>query len=184
MILSFGLKSNKSSRPKLFTAIFIISDSGTPNDLFCLFKKYSPASINTFFGTKPISSEPVTLIPFFVACSQVLSNTKCNGDTLISVKLYEICAILYSLINHPIPFTDLNIPGSLSGFPFLSLIIFPSSFPPSLLILPASLISNAIEFALLVEVVFRLTLYAIKKSLAPTAVTPDFLTVSLNLSGP
>ena len=51
MILSLGLKSNKSSRPKLFTAIFIISDSGTPNDL-CLFKKYSPASINTFFGTK------------------------------------------------------------------------------------------------------------------------------------
>ena len=34
MILSLGLKSNKSSRPKLFTAIFIISDSGIPNDLF------------------------------------------------------------------------------------------------------------------------------------------------------
>ena len=156
MILSFGLKSNKSSRPKLFTAIFIISDSGIPNDLLCFLESIHQHQINTFFGTKPISSEPVTLIPFFVACSQVLSNTKCNGDTLISVKLYEICAILYSLINQPIPFTDLNIPGSLSGFPSLSLMIFPSSFPPSLLILPASLMSNAIEFALLVEVVFRL----------------------------
>ena len=43
--------------------------------------------------------------------------------------------------------------------------------------------SKAIAFALLVDVVFRLILYAIKKSLAPIAVAPVFLIV-LNSAGP
>ena len=56
------------------------------------------------------------------------------------------------------PFTCLNRPGVLKGVPFSSFIIFPFILFPSLLILPASLMSNAIAFAFLVEVVFKLTL--------------------------
>ena len=66
----------------------------------------------------------------------------------------------------------------------MSLIISPVSLSPFLLILPASLKSKATEFARLVEVVFKLTLYATKKSLALMAVAPDFLTSSLNSDGP
>ena len=47
-------------------AILIISFSEIPKDLFCFLRKYFPASINTFLGTKPISSEPVTLIPLSI----------------------------------------------------------------------------------------------------------------------
>ena len=43
--------------------------------------------------------------------------------------------------------------------------------------------SNAIAFALLIDVVFRLILYATKKSLAEIAVAPDFLTLSLKIHG-
>ena len=76
----------------------------------------------------------------------------------IFVILYEIWAIPYSLINHPIPFKFLKNPGVLMGLPLLSLIIFPVSLPLSLLIRPASRKSKATEFALLVDVVFKLTL--------------------------
>jgi hypothetical protein len=139
-------------------AIFIISFSLIPIDLFCFSKKNFPASTSTFLGTSPISSDPVTLNPLELALSQVLSKTSCSGEVLISVKLYEICAIPYSLIYQPIPLTDLNNPGVLSGFPSLSFMIFPDNTFPSLLILPASLISNATALAFLVEVVLRLIL--------------------------
>ena len=66
----------------------------------------------------------------------------------------------------------------------MSFNILPFNFPPSLLILPASLKSNAIALALLVDVVLRFILYAIRKSLAAIAVAPDFLTEVLNLLGP
>ena len=102
----------------------------------------------------------------------------------MSVKLYDIWAIPYSLINQPIPFTDLNKPGSLSGSPSFPFIIFPDILPPSLFILPASRMSNATALALLVDVVFRLTLYATKKSRAAIAVAPDFSTDLLNSAGP
>ena len=158
MILSLGLNGQSSSKPSVFIAILIISFSGIPKDLFCFFKKYFPASTNTFLGTNPINSEPVTLIPLKFALSHVLSKTSCNGDSLIFVRLYEICAIPYSSIYHPIPFTSLNKPGSLTGIPFLSFTILPVILFPSLFILPASLISKAIAFALLVDVVFKLML--------------------------
>ena len=56
--------------------------------------------------------------------------------------------------------------------------------PPSLEIRPFSLMSNAIAFALLVDVVFKLILYATKKSRAEIAVAPDFAIDSLNSAGP
>ena len=78
----------------------------------------------------------------------------------------------------------MNKPGSFNGFPFLSFKISPVSDPSFLLILPASRISNATAFALLVEVVFKLMLYATRKSRAEIAVAPDFLTDLLNSAGP
>ena len=78
----------------------------------------------------------------------------------------------YSSMYQPIPFTDLREPGVLRGSPFSSFRTFPDSLPPSLAILPASLISNAIALALLEEVELRFMLYAIRKSLAPIAVAP------------
>ena len=41
------------------------------------------------------------------------------------VKLYDICAIPYSSINQPIPFTAFNFPGIRTGSPFLSDTTFP-----------------------------------------------------------
>ena len=66
----------------------------------------------------------------------------------------------------------------------MSFIIFPDILFPSLLILPASLISNATAFAFLVEVVLRLILYATRKSLAEIAVAPDFFIELINFEGP
>ena len=62
----------------------------------------------------------------------------------------------YSSIYHPIPFTALSLPGTLTGSPFLSITFFPVIGFPSRFTRPPSLISKAIEFALRVEVVFRL----------------------------
>ena len=62
-----------------------------------------------------------------------------------------------------------------SGFPFLSYTISPMTGWPFLFILPFSLTSKAIALASLVDFVFKLILYAIKKSLTPIAVAPDFL---------
>ena len=55
---------------------------------------------------------------------------------------------------------------------------------PLFLILPASLISNAIALALLVDVVFKLTLYATRKSLADIAVAPLLEICSSYFFGP
>ena len=184
IILSLGLNSDNSSRPRDLIAMCIICLSGIAKDLFCFFKKYFPASINTFFGTSPISSDPVTRSPLIWALSHVLSNTSCNGVVFILVKLYEICAIPYSSIYQPIPLRFLKQPGSRRIFPFLSFKTFPFNLPPSLLILPASLKSKAMELALLVDVVLIFTLYAIKKSLAAIAVAPDFFIDKLYLLGP
>ena len=74
------------------------------------------------------------------------------------VKLYEICAMPYSSIYHPIPFTAFNFPGILIGSPFESNTFFPVIGFPSLFTLPASLISKAIAFARLVDVEFKFIL--------------------------
>ena len=55
-------------------------------------------------------------------------------------------------------FTDFKLPGILTGFPFSSVTIFPFIEFPSRFTRPASLTSNAIEFARRVDVVFKLTL--------------------------
>ena len=79
---------------------------------------------------------------------------------------------------------EYDIFGILIGLPSLSFSTFPVSLFPSRFKRPASLKSNAIAFARLVDVVLRFTLYAIKKSLAAIAVAPDFLICSLNSEGP
>ena len=90
IILSCGLKGANSSNPKVLIAIFMISLSFIPVERSCFLRKCFPASINTFFGTSPINSEPVTRIPLAIERSQVLSNTSCKGEILILVRLYEI----------------------------------------------------------------------------------------------
>ena len=87
MMRSSGLKGAISSNPKVLIAILIISLSAIPKERSCLNRKCLPASINTFLGTSPTNSEPVTRIPLAMALSQVLSNTSCKGEILMSVKL-------------------------------------------------------------------------------------------------
>ena len=67
------------------------SESITPQDL--INSRVVTTVINTFFGTNPINSDPVTLIPLARALSQVLSNTSCKGEILIFVKLYDFSFI-------------------------------------------------------------------------------------------
>ena len=105
------------------------------------------------------------------------------GVLEIFVRFIEICVIPYSSINQPIAFTCFKDPGVQIVSPFLSFIIFPVSELFFLSILPFSLTSKAIALALLVDVVFKFMLYAIRKSLAPMAVAPDFLIFS-NSVGP
>ena len=172
IILSFGLKGFKSSNPKDFTAIFIFSSSEIPRERSCLFKKKSPASSMACNGIKPINSEPVTRKPLAVALLIVSSKALCIEVMLILVKLYEICAIPYSSIYQPIPFTALSLPGVLTVLPSLSITFFPVIGFPSRFARPFSLISKAMALALRVEVVFKLTLYATKKSRADMAIAP------------
>ncbi len=78
------------------------------------------------------------------------------------------------------PLTAFNFPGIRTVLPSLSSTFLPlTNFTR-----PASLISKAIALALRVEVEFRLTLYATKKSRAEMAVAPLFATLSLNFAGP
>jgi len=86
-VSSSGLKGANSSSPKVLIAIFIISLSLIPVERSCFLRKCFPASINTFLGTKPINSDPVTRIPLDIDRSQVLSNTSCKGEMLMSVRL-------------------------------------------------------------------------------------------------
>ena len=181
IIFSSGLNSFSSSRPIDLTAILISSLSGTPVDRFCFLRKYLPASSIAESGIRPTSSEPVTRSPLFSALRQTSSKAKCTGVTVILVRFIESCAIPYSSIYHPIALTALRLPGIITGFPSLSLTILPVSGFPSLFTRPLSLTSNATALALLVEVVFRLILYATRKSLAPTAVAP---VRALNSAGP
>ena len=102
----------------------------------------------------------------------------------ILVKLYEICAIPYSSIYQPIPFTAFNLPGIRTGSPFASKTFFPVMGLPSRFTRPASRISKAIEFARRVEVEFKFTLYAIKKSRAEIAIAPVLAIFSLKFAGP
>jgi len=67
-------------------------------------------------------------------------------------------------------FTLLSVPGIFIFSPFSFIISR-----------PFSLTSKAIALARLVDVVFKFTLNATRKSLAPTAVAPDFL---LKTAGP
>ena len=61
--------------------------SEIPKERSCFLRKCLPASINTFLGTSPTNSEPVTRMPLAMALSQVLSNTSCKGEILILVRL-------------------------------------------------------------------------------------------------
>ena len=74
-------------------------------------------------------------------------------------------------------FTAFKLPGILTAFPFSSF----TGFPFSNLARPASLTSKAMALALRVDVVFRFTLYATKKSLAPITVAPR---LASNSAGP
>ena len=123
-------------------------------------------------------------MPLSIDFWQVLSKTSCRVDIFIFVKLYDIWAIPYSSIYQPIPLTALKRPGVLKGCPFSSLIILPLKVFPSLLILPASLMSKATALAFLVEVVFKFILYATRKSRAEIAVAPDLTILLLKIFGP
>ena len=175
MIFFSGSKSLTWLRPKDSTAIFIMSLSGIPRDLFCFFKKYFPASNIEFKGIRPTNSDPVTLAPLFWAFFDTSSKTVWIGVSVIFVRFIEICVIPNSSIYQPIALTCFKEPGMVSGLPFLSYTMSPITGWPFLFILPFSLTSNAIAFANLVDFVFKLILYAIKKSLTPIAVAPDFL---------
>ncbi len=81
----------------------------------------------------------------------------------------------------PMALHAFNLPGILIGSPLASVSISPVTGSPFRSTLPASLTSKAMEFALRVEVVFRLKLTAIRKSLAPMAVAP---VLGTNEAGP
>ena len=181
IIFSFGLNGFRSSRPIDFTAILSNSFSETPTERLCFLRKYFPASSIACKGINPTNSEPVTLIPLSSAFLNVSSKAIWTGVILIFVKFIEIWAIPYSSINQPIPLTHFNDPGIITVLPFFSLTILPVTGSPSLLALPRSRTSNATEFALRAEVVFKFTLNATRKSRAPTAVTPI---LGLNRAGP
>ena len=109
-------------------------------------------------GTKPTNSDPVTLMPLLSAALSVSSNASCIEVIEILVKLYEICAIPYSSMYQPIPFTAFNFPGILTGSPFESTTFLPVIGFPTRLTLPASLMSKAMALARLVEVEFKFIL--------------------------
>ena len=89
----------------------------------------------------------------------------------------------YSSMYHPMPFTAFNDPGMRTGFPASSRTAGPV-MPSRFLMRPASRMSKAMALALRLEVVFKLMLYAMRKSRAPTAVAPVLLAWSLNSAGP
>ncbi len=184
IILSLGWKGFNSSKPIDLIAILISSSLSTPTERCCLRKKYLPASSMASKGMSPTNSEPVTRIPLAVAFLSTSSKAICVGVMLIFVRFIEICATPYSSINQPIPFTAFSAPGIITGLPFSSFTIFPVIGFPSLFVRPRSRTSKAIALARRVEVVFRLTLNATKKSRAPTAVTPLPATLSVNSLGP
>lgn len=88
------------------------------------------------------------------------------------VKLALTCATLYSSIYQPTACTALQVPGILTGSPYSSVLIFPVKGFPSRTTLPVSRTSKAILLAIRVDVVFKLMLYAIRKSRAPITVAP------------
>ena len=181
MIFSFGSKVLRSSIPIDFTAIFNNSFIETPLDRFCFSRKYFPASSMACSGISPTNSDPVTLIPRASAFLHTSSKAICTGVMLMFVRFMEIWASPYSSMNQPIAFTDFSEPGIVTALPFSSLMIFPVTEFPSRFGRPRSLTSKAMALARRVEVVFRFTLKATRKSRAPTAVTPA---PALNFAGP
>ena len=129
----------------------------------------------------PTISEPVTRKPRFAADSTQASNAACKGVCSIFVRFIETCAMPYSFTNQPIPFTCFNIPGMRTGSPFASKTGLPDGVPSCVLALPCSRTSNATAFARRTDLVFKFTLYAIRKSRTPMTVPPDF---SLKTAGP
>ena len=158
IIFFFGSKGYSSSRPMDFTAILIISLSEIPVDLFCLCKKYLPASSIALSGTTPTNSEPVTRNPRSCAFLDASSKAMCMGVIEISVRLIEIWAMPYSSINQPMALQALRLPGIHISFPFSSKAFLPVTGLPTRCGLPFSRISKATAFALRVDVVFRLIL--------------------------
>ena len=184
MTFSLGSNGFKSSRPMDLTAIFIISSSEIPVDLCCFSRKYLPASIRVLLGTSPTISVPVTLRPLAWAALHTSSNALCRGVTLMSVMFIDTWAIPYSSMNQPIALQPLRVPGIMTVLPFSSFTIFPVIGLPSLLGRPFSLTSNATALARRVEVVLRLKLTAIRKSLAPTLLAPDMAAFWVYSPGP
>ena len=184
MTFSFGSKGLRSSSPMDLMAIFMISSSAMPVERCCFSRKYLPASIRDLLGMSPTISVPVTLSPLASAALHTSSNALCRGVAVISVMFIDTCAIPYSSMNHPIALHPFSVPGIITVFPSASLTILPVTGLPSLFGRPFSRTSNATAFALLVEVVLRLKLTAMRKSLAPTFVAPETAAVSVYLPGP
>ena len=181
---SLGLKGFKSSSPMDLMAILISSSLSTPTERCCFNRKYFPASSMACRGMSPTSSEPVTRIPRSAAFLHTSSKAMCTGVMLMLVRFMLIWATPYSSMNQPMAFTDFSVPGIITGFPFSSFTIFPVMGFPSLMVLPRSRTSKAMELARRVEVVLRLTLKATRKSRALTAVAPVPATWLLNSAGP
>ena len=91
----------------------------------------------------------------------------------MSVRFSDTWAMPYSSMNQPMAFTALSVPGSQRGLPSASRTTSPVSGSPRRCRRPRSRTSKAMALARRVEVVFRLTLYATRKSRAPTAVAPE-----------
>ena len=90
----------------------------------------------------------------------------------MSVRFIETWATPYSAMNQPIALTALRVPGVITGWPATSVTSLPVRGWPSRLGRPASRTSKAMALARRVEVVFKLTLNATRKSRAPMTVAP------------
>ena len=153
---SCGLKGFRSSSPIDLMAIFMMSSSGMPVERCCFSKKYLPASMSVFFGTRPTISVPVTLTPRAAAARHTSSKATCRGVTLRLVMFIDTWAIPYSSINQPMAFVAFSVPGCIMVLPSASFSGFPVRSPPSRTGRPFSRTSKAMALARRVLVVFRL----------------------------
>ena len=150
------MKGFRSSKPMDLMAILMISGSSIPKERCCLAKKYLPASIRVFLGTKPTISVPVTRMPRASAFLRTSSKATCSGVALVSVIFMDTCATPYSLMNQPMALVPFNVPGIFTGLPFSSFTILPVMGLPSRFGRPFSRTSKAMALARRVEVVFKL----------------------------
>ena len=184
MTFSSGLKGARSLSPMLWMAILSSSLSDTPVERCCLRRKYLPASMREFLGTRPTISVPVTRTPRAAAARHTSSNATWSGVCLMSVMFIETWATPYSGMNQPMAFVPLSVPGIIIVLPSASFSGFPTGEPPSRIGRPFSRTSYAMALARRVEVVLRLKFTAMRKSRAPTTVAPLRAACSVYLPGP